>query len=134
MNETKELRLKIYKYTFLLTCLVSAVSAFIVNDYVGFILGLIFGTAIAALNFTLLAKTVEKSVYLPPEQANNYVKSRYFIRFTIYGVVLYISAIQDHINIIGTIVGILTIKIVIYIMHLFNDKTYYKNIFFKKDH
>ncbi len=131
MDETRDLRLKIYKYTLLTACFAAAVAIFIVKDYLSFISGLFFGTVIAILNFTLLAKTIEKSIYLPPEKAKTYVSSRYFIRFTIYGAVLYISVVADYINVIGTIIGILTIKLVVYVLHLFNDKQYYKNIFNK---
>lgn len=134
MNETRELRLKIYKYTVLLACVIAVVSIFFTKDFFSFVSGLFFGTAIAILNFTLLAKTIEKSIYLPPEKAKVYASSRYFIRYTIYGAVLYISVIADYINVIGTIAGILTIKFVVYVLHLFDDKQYYKNIFNKKSH
>lgn len=134
MNETRDLRLKIYKYTLLVAIVAAVVAFFLVKDYIPFIKGLAFGTIIAILNFTLLAKTLEKSISLPPEKAKNYVSSRYFIRFTIYGAVLYISVVAEYINIFGTITGILSIKLVVYVLHLFNDKNYYKNIFQRKSH
>lgn len=133
MNETLDLTIKIYKRTLILTLAIALISIFFVNDYISFIYGLVFGTLIALLNFTLLAKTMEKAAQMSPEKAKVYATSRYFIRYTIYGIVLYVSIIADYINVIGTIIGLLTIKVVILIVHAFNDKTYYKNIFKRKN-
>ncbi len=129
MGETFKLRIKVYKYTLILTCLISGIAVFVIREYVPFIYGLVFGTLIASLNFTLLAKTLERAAKMTPERAKGYATSRYFIRYMIYGIVLYISVVADYINIIGTIVGLLVIKIVILILHAFNDKAYYKRIF-----
>lgn len=132
MGETFKIRIRVYKYTLILTCLVSGLSVFIIKDYMAFIYGLLFGTLIASLNFTLLANTLERAAKMTPEKAKAYATSRYFIRYMIYGIVLYISIVADYINIIGTIVGLLVIKIVILVLHAFNDKSYYKKIFRKR--
>ena len=133
MDEIRKLQLKVYKFTILLACVVSALSVFIIEDYKGFVLGLAFGTLIALLNFSLLAQTMRKAANMPPERAKNYASMQYFLRYIVYGLVIFISIKAPYLNVLGTIAGIISIKVVVYITHLFNDKTYYTNIFKKKN-
>lgn len=133
MSETWNLRMKIYKYTLIVAAIVAGISFFFVDGYIKFLTGLAFGTLISMLNFSLLAKTVEKAVTMDPEKAKVYMSSRYSIRFFLYGAVIYISVIADYINVLGTIVGILIIKAIIYAINIFDDKEFLKRIFKKKD-
>ncbi|NLE25003.1 MAG: ATP synthase subunit I [Clostridiaceae bacterium] len=132
MKELIKLKLSVYKYTFIIALIVGAVSFFIVSDFKAFVYGLVFGTLIAVLNFNLLSNTMEKAAQMPSERAQRYASSKYYIRFAIYGIVLYISIIAPYINVIGTIIGLLTIKLVILILYAFNDKNYYKKVFKRK--
>jgi len=133
MSETWDLRMKIYKYTLIVAAIVAGISFFFVDGYIKFLTGLVFGTLISMLNFGLLAKTVEKAVTMDPEKAKVYMSSRYSIRFFLYGAVIYISVVADYINVLGTIVGILNIKGIIYAINIFDDKEFLKRIFKKKD-
>lgn len=86
------------------------------------LLGLLFGTIIALLNFRLLALTIEKSVSMPQSKAQVYSASRYILRMTIVGVVLLVSAKAPHINIIGVAIGLVSPKFVILARKLLIDK------------
>ncbi len=86
------------------------------------LLGLLFGTIIAVLNFRLLALTIEKSVSMPQSKAQVYSASRYILRMTIVGVVLLVSAKAPHINIIGVAIGLVSPKFVILARKLLIDK------------
>ena len=86
------------------------------------LLGLLFGTIIAVLNFKLLALTIEKSVSMPQSKAQVYTGSRYILRMTIVGVVLLTSAKAPHINIIGVAIGLVSPKFVILARKLLIDK------------
>ncbi|MGL5348836.1 MAG: ATP synthase subunit I [Peptostreptococcaceae bacterium] len=86
------------------------------------ILGLLFGTIIAILNFKLLAISVEKSVTMPQNKAQIYFSSRYVIRMIIVGVVLFVSATADHLSIIGVAIGLVSPKFVILARKLLIDK------------
>lgn len=132
MNETRDIRLKVNKYTVILACISIIVSVFAFENYLSIVYGIIFGTLIAMLNFTLLAKTLEKAVHLPAEKAKAYATSRYFIRFLIYGMVVYISVVANYIHVLGTVFGILSVKMIIFFIYLLNDKALYKHIFKKK--
>ena len=86
------------------------------------LLGLLFGTIIAVLNFRLLALTIEKSVSMPQSKAQVYSASRYILRMTIVGVVLLVSAKAPHLNIIGVAIGLVSPKFVILARKLLIDK------------
>lgn len=86
------------------------------------LLGLLFGTIIAVLNFRLLALTIEKSVSMPQSKAQVYSASRYILRMTIVGVVLLVSAKAPHINIMGVAIGLVSPKFVILARKLLIDK------------
>ena len=47
------------------------------------LIGIIFGSVVAVLNFRLLALTLEKAVNLPPGKAQAYTGVRYMIRLII---------------------------------------------------
>lgn len=86
------------------------------------LLGLIFGSLIALLNFRLLALTIEKAVDMPVSKAQLYTSSRYILRMTITGVVLIVSAKAPHLSIIGVALGLLSPKFVILSKNLLIDK------------
>lgn len=62
-------------------------------------------------------------------QAQRYAFSRYVIRYTLAGMVLFISLKADYINTIGTVIGMITMKPVILKTHAFNDKEFFKDLF-----
>jgi len=142
-NETKEgrnsmemvnkLQKDIAKFTIILFLLVSLASYLLLKNPTAFIVGLLFGTLIGVLNFMELGKTLKKAVTLRPQDASMYAAKKYFVRFVLTAVVLYVSVTAEHINIIGTITGLLLIKVVILSTNLFNDKEYFKNIFRKEE-
>ncbi|MGL6104700.1 ATP synthase subunit I [Romboutsia sp.] len=86
------------------------------------ILGLIFGTIIAILNFRLLAITIEKVVTMPQNKAQIYSASRYILRMVIVGVVLLVSAKAPHLSVLGVAIGLVSPKFVILARKLLIDK------------
>ena len=92
------------------------------------VLGLIFGTIIAILNLRLLAISVTKTIAKPPTRAQIYSSSQYLIRMAIIAVVLFVSAKADHLNIIGTAIGLLSTKFVILAQKLLIQKVKRKEV------
>lgn len=88
-----------------------------------YVLGFIFGTIIGILGFKLIEKTTEKVVTMEPSKAYGYSVFNYFIRYSIYGIVLVIAAMADYLNFITAVLGLLMIKIVI-ITSAFKDKNH----------
>lgn len=133
MGHTWDMEKKIYKNTAIVTGIVTILLVILLKDPHPFIYGLIFGTLISVLNFRALALTIEKAVCMSPERAPAYATSRYFLRFIINGLVIFISIKANYIHVVGTIVGMFTIKFVIFMTNLFNDTSFFKRIFIRKE-
>ena len=86
------------------------------------LVGIIFGSVIAVLNFRLLALTLEKAVNLPPGKAQAYTGVRYMIRLTITAAALIVSVRNPHLHIIGTAIGLISTQVVIFIKTLVTSK------------
>jgi ATP synthase I subunit len=133
LGHTWDLEKKIYKNIAIVTILVAILLAILLKDPRPFVYGLVFGTLISVLNFRALALTIEKAVHMSPERAQAYATSRYFLRFIINGLVIFISIKADYIHVVGTIIGMFTIKFVIFVTNLFNDISFFKRIFIRKE-
>lgn len=79
------------------------------------LIGIIFGSVIAVLNFRLLALALEKAVDLPPGKAQAYTGIRYMVRLTITAAALIVSVRNPHLHIIGTAIGLISTQVVIFI-------------------
>lgn len=88
----------------------------------GMLLGLIFGTLIAVLNFRLLAITIQKTVTMPVSRAQIYSASQYMLRMTITGVVLLVSVKAPYLHVVGVAIGLLSPKFVILAKTFLIDK------------
>ncbi|SHJ74337.1 ATP synthase I chain [Dethiosulfatibacter aminovorans DSM 17477] len=133
MNETAKLQVKIIKKNLIVLCVLIIFSFLFLNEPLKWTYGFIFGGFIGILNFMQLARTVEKAVKMNPGSAQAYASISYFIRFAIMAVVLIVSLKADYINALATIIGLLSIKFIILVTNLFNDRTYYKRIFRRKE-
>ncbi|KAB3530904.1 ATP synthase subunit I [Alkaliphilus serpentinus] len=129
----KETQVNILIGALLLNGFFGVVGFFVVEDYFPYLGGILFGVIIALLNFRLLFLTLDRAVKMPPAKAQAYATSRYFIRYVITGVVVYVSIRAQHINVLGTILGLISLKLVIFKTQLFNSKAYFKNIFKRKE-
>ena len=86
------------------------IGSFLIKDRLALAYGMVFGSAISILMFLQTAKAMSKSMTMNPSQAQKYVSSRYIIRMLIYGTVLFVALRANHINVLGTIVGFLSVK------------------------
>ena len=101
-------------------------SFFISKEPIHMILGVVFGSIIAILNFRLLAISMEKSVDLSPGKAQAYSGIRYMVRMFIVAAVVFISVKNPNINVIGTVLGLISTQIVIFIKKLIISKIWRK--------
>ena len=111
MNNTLEKQIRDVNKGILIIDLIAAILfVFLSHSPKELLIGLLFGSIIAMLNFKLLAISLQKTVTYPPTKAQIYSTSRYIIRITIIAVVLFVSAKSPHISIIGTAIGLLSTK------------------------
>ncbi len=133
MNALKQMQYKILKGSLVLNLVIIAMSALFLSKPLPFIIGLIFGASISALNFVELANTLNRAVLMPPAKAQSFTVIKYFIRYFVMTVVIYVSIVAPYINVIGTFLGLISIKLIILVSNLFSDKKYFKNIFSRKE-
>jgi hypothetical protein len=102
--------------------------SFFHRDPIPMILGIVFGLTLSLLNFRLLYIALNKAVKLPTEKAKVYASSRYMIRYIFTAVCLYISIKAPYINILGTILGLIILKLAILLSNSLNTKDLLKRI------
>ncbi len=132
MEEVKALERQIIRGTIVLVSAMIIISVVVFRS-VPIVVGLVFGSMIALLNFVELSRTLQRAVHKAPEKASAYTTFKYFIRFAIMAIVLYIAAVNDYIDLLGAIFGLLSVKLVVYMTHLFSDRQFFKKIFERKE-
>ncbi|MBN4050674.1 MAG: hypothetical protein COA82_04710 [Alkaliphilus sp.] len=109
------------------------ISVIFTKEPMPIIMGLVFGTIISILNFRLLYLALKKAVNLPPHKAQAYASSKYFMRYVVTGVVLFVAIRAENINVLGTIFALISIKMVILKTELLNSKQFFVNIFKRRE-
>ncbi len=132
MEKVRALERKIIRSTVVLLGALVFVAALVLRR-VDVVLGLVFGGSIAILNFIELSRTLQRAVHKAPADASAYTTFKYFIRFVLSGVVLYVAAVNDQVDFLATAVGLLSVKLVVYATNLFNDRNFFKRIFERKE-
>lgn len=115
MDELFVTKLKIVRNAIFMMATAAVISIFTYDGWTEFVTGIVFGLLISILCFELLSTAVVKAVNLPPEKAQIYAGTRYVIRLVIYAAVIFISIRADYINVVGTILGLSSIKLSIVI-------------------
>ncbi len=113
MGTTWETRAKVAKGIVVFNLIVIAVGVILLENWKPFVLGNIFGSIAAIVNFRLLAISVENLVAKGINSRGGVFKhtsSRTLVRLLINGVVIYLSLTSKHINTAGTVIGLLSVK------------------------
>ncbi len=84
-----------------------------VSEPKSYIYGLLFGMVINILNFRLMSLSIKKAIKLDPNKAQRFTVGNYLVRYLIYGIVLYIAAVADYINLVTVVIGFFTVKLII---------------------
>ena len=133
LKHTQELQKKIFKQSFVMMMGITIIIAIVSKKPLPIVYALVFGTLISMLNFRALALTMEKATQMPSAKAQSYATRQYFIRFTTNAIIIFVSIRAEYLNVIGVIIGLLIIKFVILGSNLFDDRSYYKRIFSRKE-
>ncbi len=81
-------------------------------------LGVLFGGLIVTINFFFLAKTLKKAFSPPYILKHNVVIMKYYIRFVISGVIIFLLIAGDVVSPIGLIVGLSVVVVSIFCVTL----------------
>lgn len=87
--------------------------------------GILFGGLIVTINFHLLYRTLKKALTPPHLTAYQIVIAKYYVRFLISGIIIYVLISQHYVNPIGLFIGLSVVVVsillatMIEIKHLF---------------
>ncbi len=68
--------------------------------------GIIFGGLIVTVNFHLLARTLKKSLTPPHLASHNVILAKYYVRFTISGVIIFFLISKHLVDPLGLFIGL----------------------------
>lgn len=68
--------------------------------------GIIFGGLLVTLNFHLLARTLKKALTPPHLASHNIVLVKYYIRFMVSGLIIFILIAGHYVNPVGLVIGL----------------------------
>lgn len=113
----------IYKRVLYISLFIVGLSLILFSKPYSIVLGYFFGVIICILMLKLLDNTINKAVRMSPAKASGYSMFHYFLRYFIYFIVLCVAAIADYLSFPATVIGLLMVKLVIFMSTLF-DKNF----------
>jgi len=122
VEAVKVLQKRILKILLIVVLVIIGLAFSFLENPKPFVLGVIFGAAISGLNFYELGNTLRSAVNMSPEKAQGFTALKYFLRYIVTGVVIFISIVAPYINVLGTIVGLAILKLIIIIYNLIRSK------------
>lgn len=124
MKKVAQLKINIF-YKSIGVGVIGLVGSLIIFDK-SFWLGWSYGTILGALNWLLLARTMEKAVTYTPNKARMYAVVHYFLRYALVFAALYVAVKRGDMNVIAAVVALFIPKGVILwdsiVQSLFNKK------------
>lgn len=91
---------------------------------VNFALGIILGGLIVTINFHLLEKTLKKNLLIPEKASSNIILIKYYIRFIISGVIIFLLIATHAVHPFGLLIGLSVVVVSISIATIFELKNF----------
>lgn len=109
-------------YMILFSLIMEIAGILIVSDKKAFTVGLLFGLIFSILKLILMQNTIKKAVLMPEGKAQRYANVQYMIRYVLTGVVLFVAAVEPTINLLGVLIGLLSMKVGAYLQIIVSKK------------
>ena len=93
------------------TVIVELIGVFFSEDILSHTLGLLFGVVVAIFLFFHMAKTLDKALDLPQQQATKYIKRQSVIRLLVMLLAMVIGLAVGQIRFIAVFFGMLGLKV-----------------------
>ncbi|OCL25652.1 hypothetical protein U472_15085 [Orenia metallireducens] len=117
MKELRRTEYFVIKYTIILNLFLAILLLAFFDKKSAF--GLLVGSIMGIINFHLLAISLQKAVKFTPTKAQAYMVVQYIFRYILWFTVFYIALKRQDVNLLTTIIGMLTIKFVILLSNIF---------------
>lgn len=122
MREEKQTFLDLIIGIVLLSILLSIVGVILAEDKLAFFLGVIFGSFAAAGLCLHMYKTLEETLDMDEEGASKRAKSMAGVRMFLMAVTVFAAILfSETISVVGTILGILTLKFAAFIQPMLHE-------------
>lgn len=115
MSEKKSIVLQLTILIVAILAIIFGISVIVLDDPWVFAKGLAFGGIFSILKVKLMESTMKKAVKKDPAKAQAYASLHYFLRYLLTGIVLVIGALEPSISLLGTVIGILSLKLAAYL-------------------
>lgn len=102
-------------------CIFIVLGMFLHSHPLAWTKGVVFGTIFSVLRLALMKNTFERAVEMAEVKAKRYTALHYSLRYIITAVILTVSALEPSIDLWGTFAGLLTIKLGMYSLLIFNQ-------------
>ncbi|MDO4299872.1 MAG: ATP synthase subunit I [Clostridia bacterium] len=100
-----------------------AAGMFFVSSLLPWILGVAIGVLMCVFRVFSMTKSIEKAVDMSPEDAKNYAKSQYMLRYIITFAVAVAACYMGFANPVGVIVGLVLLQPAVYIYNFIDKRT-----------
>lgn len=114
MNDFTAFKNQIFLYSVIVSLIIELISLPILGWDKEFLYGLLLGTAVAIVNFNILAFSFRKVIN---DRRGSWAFISYLIRLLIYGFAFYTAAKISFVSGMGSVLGFLTIKAAIIFIH-----------------
>lgn len=100
-----------------------AVGILLISNKAAFTQGILFGGIFTILKILLMDRTIKRAIKKTPERAKSYVQAHYMLRYLLSFIVLFVSIVTPSIDILGTSLSLLSLKLAAYWQGLMEPKT-----------
>ena len=90
--------------------------------------GIIFGGLIVTINFHMLSRTLKKAFKPPHLASHNVILGKYYLRFLISGVIIFILISKHYVDPLGLFIGLSVVVVSIILATIYE----FKKLFFKE--
>ena len=122
MSDTKSSVVTLIKIIVVIEVLALVIGSFFAKSIPRYAAGIILGTVMSAARLVMLERTLQKSVDMPPENAESYVRMQYGVRMLLIVSVSFIALKTGFVSIVGLIIGLLPVQPAAYIAGLLGGK------------
>lgn len=129
MDPVNQLTKEISKYAILFNLVVFVLVWLVTGELKETAAGVFLGGSVAVLMFMELGRTLQKAVTMSSGGAQAFATMKYSLRFAVTAVVVLLALKAPYISDAGTILGLLSVKIVVWVKYLLEGKKTSKHHF-----
>lgn len=121
-NDVIKTRNSLMLITVVLGVICMVIGLFFVDSLIAWTLGIVIGVLMCIFRVFSMTKGLEKAVDMTPEDAKNYARAQYMLRYIITFAVAVIACYKGFANPVGVIVGLILLQPAVYIYNFIDSR------------